>query len=202
MIAPLAVENTEQDRAFELPHGILAADRGDLLLALLVRLLRVVDEDLFEFVGRDVVALTELVLAHHFSRVQLDRIERTQSGPQLVDVPVLGVTLLGRAVDIRADDLGDHLHDLLAMLGALEDGATLGVDDLALLVHHLVVLEDVLADLEVLLLDLGLRAADGLGDHLRLDRDVVGQVDAVHDRLEGRAVEASHEFVAEREVEP
>jgi hypothetical protein len=62
---------------------------------------------------------------------------------------------------------------------ALEDAAALGVDDLALLVHHLVVLEDVLADLEVLLLDLRLRALDGAGDHLGLDRHVVGQVERV-----------------------
>ena len=75
------------------------------------------------------------------------------------------------------------------------------VDDRALLVHHLVVLEDVLADLEVLLLDLGLRALDGLGDHLRLDRHVVGQVEPGHDRLERGAVEAAHQLVAEREVE-
>ena len=37
---------------------------------------------------------------------------------------------------------------------ALEHPAALAVDDLALPVHHVVVLEDVLADLEVLRLDL------------------------------------------------
>ena len=45
------------------------------------------------------------------------------------------------------------------------------VDVLALLVHHVVVLEEVLADGEVLRLDLLLRALDRLGDHPVLDRD-------------------------------
>ena len=83
-----------------------------------------------------------------------------------------------------------------------EDAPALGVDDLALLVHHLVVLEDVLADLEVLLLDLGLRALDRAGDHLGLDRHVVGQVQPGQQRLERGAVEPAHQLVAERQVEP
>ena len=44
---------------------------------------------------------------------------------------------------------------------ALEDLAAQRVDVLALLVHHVVVLEEVLADGEVLRLDLLLRAFDG-----------------------------------------
>ena len=77
----------------------------------------------------------------------------------------------------------------------------LGVDHRALLVHDLVVLEDVLAGLEVLLLDLGLRAADGPGDHLGLDRHVLRQVEPGHDRLDHGAVEPPHELVAEGQVE-
>ena len=91
---------------------------------------------------------------------------------------------------------------LLGEVLALEDAAALVVDDHALLVHHLVVLEDVLADLEVLLLDLRLRALDRAGDHLRLDRHVVGQVQPGQQRLQGRAVEAPHQLVAQRQVEP
>ena len=51
-------------------------------------------------------------------------------------------------------------------VGALEHLAALGVDDLALPAHHVVVLEDVLADLEVLRLDLPLGRLDRPGDHL------------------------------------
>ena len=61
-------------------------------------------------------------------------------------------------------------------VGALEHLAALAVDDLALAVHHVVVLEDVLAGLEVLRLDLALRVGDRAGDPLVLDRDVVGDL--------------------------
>ena len=57
---------------------------------------------------------------------------------------------------------------------AVQDAVALRVDDLALLVHHVVVLEHVLACSEVHRLDLVLGALDGLGDHARLDRHVVG----------------------------
>jgi hypothetical protein len=46
--------------------------------------------------------------------------------------------------------------DLLVQVLALEHAPALGVDDEALPVEHLVVLQDVLADLEVLRLDLRL----------------------------------------------
>ena len=90
-----------------------------------------------------------------------DRVQLPERLPELVQVPVLGVALGGGAVDVGGDHVVDHVADLLVQVLALEDPAALAVDDLALLVHHVVVLEDVLADLEVLLLDLGLRALDG-----------------------------------------
>ncbi len=116
-------------------------------------------------------------------------------------VPVLGVTVGGGAVDVGRDDVGDHVLDLLAQVLALQHPAALGVDHLALLVHHLVVLEDVLADLHVLLLDLRLSALDRPGDHLVLDRHVVGQAHGGHDALDHGGVEAPHQLVAQRQVE-
>ena len=85
---------------------------------------------------------------------------------------------------------------------AVEHPPPLLVDDGALLVHHLVVLEHVLADLEVLLLDLGLRALDRLGDEAVLDRHVVGHPQPGHQHLDGAAADPAHQVVAEREVEP
>jgi hypothetical protein len=60
--------------------------------------------------------------------------------------------------------LAGHLLDALVDVLAVEDAVALLVDDLALLVHHVVVLEHVLASGEVHRLDLALRALDGLGD--------------------------------------
>ena len=134
--------------------------------------------------------------------VQPHRVQRLQPGPQQLEVPVLGVAGLGRAVDVGADDVVDHRLHLHVQVLAVEHLAALVVDDGALAVEHLVVLQDVLADLEVLLLDLGLRRADRPADHLRLDRLVVGHPQRGHHRLEHRAVEPAHQVVAEGEVEP
>ena len=84
---------------------------------------------------------------------------------------------------------------------ALEDPAALGVDHFALPVHDLVVLQDVLAALEVELLDLLLRVLDRPRYHLRLDGLVVGPVELVHDRGDPVAREHPHQVVLEREVE-
>ena len=69
--------------------------------------------------------------------------------------------------------LGDLLARRVAHVAALEDLVAVLVDDPALLVHHVVVLEDALADEEVLLLDLPLGLLDLLGEHPGLDRLLV-----------------------------
>ena len=77
----------------------------------------------------------------------------------------------------------DHLLDAIVDVLAVEDAVALGVDDLALLVHDVVVLEDVLSGGEVHRLDLALRALDRLADEARLDGHVVGDLRALHQPL-------------------
>ena len=99
--------------------------------------------------------------------------------------------------------------DLLARdrahVAALEHLVAVLVDDLALLVHHVVVLEDALADQEVLLLDLALGALDLLREHLRLDRLLLallgGRAEAVEDAVDAVAGEQAHEVVLGGEEE-
>ena len=83
---------------------------------------------------------------------------------------------------------------------ALEHGLTLRVDDAALLVHHVVILEHVLTDLEVARLDGLLRGAHALGHALGLDRLALGQALGHHTRHE-LCVEQTHEVVLEAQVE-
>src|SRR5262249_60390925 len=75
------------------------------------------------------------------------------------------------------------------------------VDDLPLLVHHVVVLEEMLADLEVPGLDALLRRADGAGDELVLDRLALLHAQAVHDALDALGAEDAEEVVFQGEVE-
>ena len=88
-----------------------------------------------------------------------DRVELLERGPERVEVPLLREAL-GGGGDVALDDVVDHRADLLVQVGALEHRAALAVDDLALPVHHVVVLQDVLAGVEVLRLDLALGGRD------------------------------------------
>ena len=126
---------------------------------------------------------------------------RPHRGPQRVEVPLLREAL-GRGGDVGGDGVVDHRADLVVQVGALEHRAALAVDDLALAAHHVVVLEDVLAGLEVHRLDLRLRGLDRLGHRLVLDRDVVGDLEREQHPLHPVGLEQPHQVVAEREVEP
>ena len=75
------------------------------------------------------------------------------------------------------------------------------VHALALLVHHVVVFEQVLSNVEVALLDLLLRVLDGACHPAMLDGDVLFHPEAVHHRLDALAGEDPHQVVFEREEE-
>ena len=94
--------------------------------------------------------------------------------------------------------------DLLVLLDddrAFEQLPAQRVDVLALLVHHVVVLEQVLADGEVLRLHLLLRAFDGLGYHAVLDRHALFHPETVHQPLNAIRPEDPHQVVLQRQVE-
>src|SRR6185312_2086438 len=116
--------------------------------------------------------------------------------------PLLGKLAHGVLVRDGLDDVGQpDLADLLAEVDAVEHPASLLVDHLALDVHHVVVLEDVLARDEVLLLDLLLRVLDLLREDRGLHRLLVRELEALHDVLDPLAGEEPHEVVLAREVE-
>ena len=129
----------------------------------------------------------------------VDLLEADEQG---VEVPVLRVLLaLERAADRALDQLGDHLADLLAEVLAHEDALPLVVDDAALLVHDLVVLEDVLAAHEVELFDLDLGLLDHVAQHLGLDRLALVRAEPAEDAVHAVAGEQADELVLGREVE-
>ena len=84
---------------------------------------------------------------------------------------------------------------------AFEDLAAQRVDVLTLLVHHIVVLEQVFADGEVLRLHLLLRALDGLADHAVLDRHALFHAQALHQAGDAIGSEDPHQIVFERQIE-
>ena len=105
---------------------------------------------------------------------------------------------------VLVDEPLDHALHLVAgdlrHVAAFEDLAAVFVDDAALLVHHVVVLEHPFADQEVLLLDLLLGVLDGLGQHARLfERHllalVVDRAEPVEDLVDAVAGEEADHVV-------
>ena len=89
------------------------------------------------------------------------------------------------------DDVGDIHTDTLTHQGV----TALLVDNGALLVHHIIVLEQMLTNTEVVLLDLLLCALDVLGDHTTLDALTLLEAQTVHHRGDALRAEQTHELV-------
>ena len=79
--------------------------------------------------------------------------------------------------------------------------AAQAVDRLALLVHDVVVLEQVFARFEVLRFDGFLRALDALGDHLRLDGHALFHAQPLQQGADPLLGEDAHQVVFEGEIE-
>ena len=86
-------------------------------------------------------------------------------------------------------------------VGAFQHLPSQRIDGLALLVHHVVVFEQALADVEVVAFDLLLRVLDGAVDDGVLDGDVLFHPQAFHQAADALGPEDAHEIIFEREEE-
>src|SRR5437773_2390695 len=190
MVLPLRVDDDQHLVAFEGAHGLLA----QLALPLGVALPDGLAHELAEPLARD-----DLVVLHGRD---LDVELAVQRLGEAAEVPVLGVRALGRVAAEGADhEVLDPLRHVVGLALAVEDLAAHAVDDLALLVHDVVVLEQVLADLEVVVLDALLGGGDGARHELVLDRLALLHAQALHDPLDALAAEDPQQVVLEREIE-
>ena len=192
VLAPALVDDLEDHVALDVAGEL----GGELLLPLGVRLERVVDE----LVGERLAALHVCLLVQLVDR-DVAPVEGLHARDEPLEIPVLRELGVGELGDDRRDRLLDPATDLVREVHALEHLPTLLVDDHALRVHHVVVLEDVLARDEVLLLDLLLRVLDLLGEDPRLHGLIVRDLEAGHDVLDPVAREQADEVVLPREVE-
>ena len=124
---------------------------------------------------------------------------------QAHEVPVLGVLSLGtELLHLAPHGIVGHIIDVAQEVLAVQDLVALLVDDPALLVHHVVVVEHLLAHGEIYLLDLALGTLDGSADQLGLDGYIRRHVVACHhggNSVHAIAAEEAHEVVLKREVE-
>ncbi len=104
-------------------------------------------------------------------------------------------------VDQVAENSRDVIfEDELFLVDALEQAAAQAIDGLALLVHDIVVFEQVLAGLEVLRFDRLLRGLDALGDHARLDGNALLHAEALEQVGDPLLGEDAHQVVFQREI--
>ena len=113
-----------------------------------------------------------------------------------------GVVLVEDATDILRDLPVDHLLNQLAAVGPFQNPLAESIHPLALLIHHLVVFEEILADVEVAFFDLLLRRLDPPRDHPALDRFAFLHAQTSKDVFHPFAGENAHQIVFEREEEP
>ena len=152
----------------------------------------------------DQLLLVERARARSSSIGDADRVDRRERAEQRLEVPVLDVVVGGVLLD-RALEHGGDLLARLREVRALEHLVAQLVDHAALLVHHVVVLERVLAGEVVLLLDLALRLLDLLGEQAGLDRLLVAldvdAAEAVEDPVDAVAREQADQVVLGGEEE-
>src|SRR5256884_3160233 len=191
VVLPERVERLEHDELFQVAHDGRAEGR----LALLVDRADALDEEVLE--RADAEAGT-LLLGQAQAEVEL----REHRVVDRLPVPLLGGRL---GVGVGGDQvLGDALGQLervAPQVVAREEVAPARVDHLALLVEHVVVLEEVLADVEVVRLDLLLRVADGARDEAVLDRYALLHPEPLHQVLHPVGAEDAQQVVLQREVE-
>src|SRR4051794_275630 len=194
VLLPALVDRLQQQEPLECAHQLLA----QRLLAGVVAAHRLLDD------GVDQSVAVDPLLAQGIG-VDLHREELPQRRVEAVDVPILDELAGGVLVDGALDHVAHLTARLLADALSFEHLVAVGVDDTALLVHHVVVLQHAFADQEVLLLDLLLRFLDLFREHPRLDRFLVALVvdaaEFVEDPVDAVAREQAHEVVLGREEE-
>ncbi len=120
-----------------------------------------------------------------------------------LEIPLLGVAFL---IDILRDEpfghLLDHLFDIIPEGLPLENLLPLFVDDLTLAVHDVVILEQMLADIEILSFHTFLGILDRPGDQPVFDRLSLFHADPVHDGGDSLCAENAQEIVFEGKIEP
>ena len=201
MVLPLLVDDLQHQVAFDLGQDLA---RDDVLLVDVARH-HLGPQRVAHFVGAHLVVLEGRVVVFA-EREQLHRV--TLQGRQVPFVRFhFGADVL---LDLLVEQLFGRRHHVAANVAdvlfaevnlPLENLAAQRVDALALLVHHIVILEQVLADGEVLRFDLLLRALDGAADHAMFNRHAFFHAEALHQTRDAVGAEDPHQVVFEREVE-
>src|SRR5581483_8691509 len=193
MLLPVLVQHLEQEELLGRTHDLRAVHR--LLLA--EEALDFLDDVIAHVVGVEIVLLLGPVLD-----VELEHVLRFERAIETREVPLL-VDAVGRheAAAQVAEHVVADIDDVLGDALGIEQFVALLVDDLALVVRGVVEFEQMLADIEVVRLDLALRLLDHARDHAVFERLVLLHAEELHPARDPVGREDAHEAVFEREIE-
>ena len=192
MIHPQGIDIAQQHHPLDLLEGFAE----ELALGLIAG---------FRFLQQglgDIVTAHAAELLQRVAQVVLIGDPAHEAIPQAIEIPFLVVLFIHQVLLHAGGDVFlHHLADAVGDRFAIQHAAALGVDDLPLAVHDIIVLEDILTHLEVHPLDAGLRRLNGIGEELGLDGHIFIDAHAVHQCLQALAAEQTHEVILQRDDE-
>ena len=231
MLFPFIVDHIEQhaflelfdhlfavrlSRRFEV-HGdviyfLSVRDRNqDILVHLTLGLIHILDlriGDLHEFI-HTAFETVEGSLSQLFGELiflaatELVLVKRNLNRKSLHHVELKSLVVVG-STGIRKNSFGrlvDHIRDIHTDTLSHQGVTTLCVDEVTLLVHHIVVFDQALTDTEVILLHFLLRPLDGTRYHTVLDHLTFLESHTVHDTGDAFTTEHTHQVVLQRYIE-
>ncbi len=105
----------------------------------------------------------------------------------------------------RADgffcQVSHHAADIIPKVFSHQDPLPLGVDDLSLFVHDIVVFQDIFSDGEVLAFHPLLSIFNGAGQHAGLNGLIFSDSQTAYDGLDPFSAKEAHQFIFQRQVE-
>ena len=188
MIHPAAIYAVQQKGAFQLTHIVTIG--GQLFLALAVKLEGDIEQTLFDLI---LIQLAQLVL------MPGDFGGRHAQAPQIfgqaVKLPQGGIGIAALVSDSALDELLDHADDVIVDVLAFQHLTALLIDQLALLVHDVIVLQHVLADFVVAAFHALLGVFDLAGQQLCIQRGILVHAQAGGEHLHPFAAEDAQQIV-------
>src|SRR6185369_16703746 len=135
-------------------------------------------------------------------KIDLDRKCLVQCLGYPLPVPLMPRNLVnGICRDNVTDRLVKHLHEAGTNLLPGKNLLALGVDDLALLVHDIVIVDEMFSDLEVMSLDLFLGILYRFRNHAVRDRLALFDLQDIHDLRDPLRTEYPQEIILQRKIE-
>ena len=191
VVFPLLVEHAQHNHALVITHGV----RADEFLFGLVALLQLIEYCISEFLAVELFCFDSFCENIH-AETREDRIFQT------FDVPIGSVRLYRNVLlEQFTQNSGDVIFDdQIFLFESLQQTPAQAIDGLTLLVHHIVILEQMFARLEMLSFDCFLRFLDSAADQSRFDWDTFFHAQPLKQGRHPLLRKDAHEVVFQRKI--